>query len=132
MPTSNRQLGAKIRRLRENKGYSVHELTFEVDTKLPRSLRVTDETIRKYEVGGGPKVADPIIVGAIAEALDVSIDDLDPEIAEDQARIATLLSRCADRVERSRNLSHGSHRSTSLHRAVQTPVFDSIITLAAG
>jgi hypothetical protein len=82
---------------------STLDLTIDVDTKLPRSLRVTDETIRKYEVGVGRRIPDPILVGAIAESLDVSVDELDPSIAEQQEIVASLLARCAERVRRDRN-----------------------------
>jgi len=91
---TNSSLGANLHRLLEQKGLSVSELTFEVNTRLPRSMRVSDETLRKWTFGAVPKKGpNPILVAAVADALNVSVNQLDQGIAADLAKVADLLKR---------------------------------------
>jgi len=75
-------------------GISTSELTFLVNQQLPRPLRISDETMRKWEHGMMPKMgANPAVMAAIAVALDVPIADLDPEVEGQLAQIRVIHER---------------------------------------
>lgn len=91
-------IGQRIKATREAQNLSSNDLALELASMLPRSCRVTGETIRRYEIGlgGGVKGIDPVIISAIAVALDVPLEELAPEVAEDVALVAAVIERASE------------------------------------
>jgi hypothetical protein len=82
-------------------GFSVSELTFEVNRRLPRPLRVSGETMRKYEKGAFPKAgANPVLVAAIADALDVPVRKIDSGAEAQLDEVLALFRHSRERSER--------------------------------
>ena len=99
MTTTERvTIGQKIRATREEQRLSMNDLAIEIADMLPRRCRVTGETIRHYELGegGGAKGPDPVILAAIAVALDVPLDELAPEVAEEAAMVMAVIARATE------------------------------------
>src|ERR1039458_10149083 len=92
-------MGDRISALRNAAGISIEELAFRVKTLWWPShlISVTSETIRKYErdeIGKSrPNIA---ILLSIADALDVRLSDIAPELEDDAKTLLGILvrSRC--------------------------------------
>ncbi len=67
VPSSMRRLGARVRALREERGWAVERLAKEAGIQVA--------TLKRLE-GGGPIQPGFFTVGALADVLDVSLDDL--------------------------------------------------------
>jgi transcriptional regulator with XRE-family HTH domain len=87
--------GERLHKARTSKKMSYNELSFQARTLLPRHRKLTGEAIRLYEIGTVPEDrVDPVVVAAIAIALEVNIKDLSPLVASDLVTIGDLFARC--------------------------------------
>ena len=91
-----KQLGTRIRDLREKRQMSLMDLAFELRSRHGR--RVTPETIRYYEVvRPNVKDMDPMLVVEIADVLGVTLSELAPELSEKTEKMRALLAKTGSR-----------------------------------
>jgi transcriptional regulator with XRE-family HTH domain len=91
-----KQLGARIRELREKQGMSLMDMAFELRTRHGR--RVTPETIRYYEiVKPNVKDMDPMFVIEIADVLGVKLSEFEPSLLDKAEKMQELLAKTGSR-----------------------------------
>ena len=83
-------IGARIRNRRDEAGISLDTFHVEICQRLPRSLWISTETLRRLERGG--RLPDPVILSAIADVLDVTTEDLAPEMQKELREVRDLLT----------------------------------------
>lgn len=86
--------GMRLHEARVARKMSFNELSFHTRSLLPRQRKITGEAIRLYETGAVPEDrVDPIVVAAVAVALDVKLSYLSPLVASDLVVIEEIFSR---------------------------------------
>jgi transcriptional regulator with XRE-family HTH domain len=90
MVMDSTDVGDRIRERRVALGMSLDTLFAHVTRELPEPRWGSTEMIRRIEGGKVPN-PDPVYVAAIAAALDCTLRDLSPELAEEAAQLRRLL-----------------------------------------
>lgn len=91
-PPAPATMGARIRAHRKAQQRSLFDFTLAVREYLPPVSRVTDETIRRYEKDMiDEDRADPILIAAIAAALDLEVSEISPSAAASIPALRSLL-----------------------------------------
>lgn len=81
-------LGSRLRTAREAKGLSLLDAMTEVRSLLPRSMWVTDATIRRLEVGETPEAkADPVLLATLCAVYGVKVSEMSEVAALGMGRI---------------------------------------------
>lgn len=86
--------GEVLRQCRKKAGLSPGDLAFQVRSRFPIAGKVSDSHIRQYERGVlGKTRPNLLLLAAISEVLDCSLDDLAPGLSEEKVQVMDLLSR---------------------------------------
>jgi transcriptional regulator with XRE-family HTH domain len=75
--TYSGRMAARLRQLREAKGWTVAELQERINTRVPKAMRVAQSTVHSWDSGGRSINSD--YLPAIADALGLSIGGFMPK-----------------------------------------------------